>query len=260
MYKDKFVLSIIHDGRPVKETGGSYNRQVAIPFGSEYKIRLKNKNDRSCTARVTIDGVLASNMGDVIVNAGGTIDLERFITTSLKNGKRFKFVSVDHPNVDDPTKSENGIIRVEFRLAKKYDDLRIRPGFDIPYSYCPPFKEDNWGMKDSGWRYFSDPNNSTCGDFGNVTYTASKSKSSGDTVMSCCSYFNDAGATIEGSKSNQSFQYSNLDVEFRPSTILELKLVGLKTRPVNRNMKYCSQCGRRVKQRDKYCSACGNRL
>ena len=103
MYREKFVLSVIHDGRPVKESGSRGSRQVAIPFGSEYKIRLKNKNDRGCTARVTIDGIPISNFGDIIVNAGGTVDLERFITSSMNNGKRFKFVDLDHPDVDDPT-------------------------------------------------------------------------------------------------------------------------------------------------------------
>ena len=39
MYKDGFVLSILKDGRPLKEIDGV----ARIPFDSEYKVRLRNK-------------------------------------------------------------------------------------------------------------------------------------------------------------------------------------------------------------------------
>jgi len=181
MYRDKFVLSVIHDGHPVKETGRKWIREVAIPFDSEYKIRLKNKNDRSCTARVLIDGKRVSQLGDVIVTAGGTIDLERYIDRSLDKGKKFKFVTLDHQDVDDPTSSSNGIIEVEFRKAKQANGIKI----DYDWRYfdwaIPPYKEDNDGPQ---WTYSGGYDGSTAGAMGDVVndtvvYSASNNMSKG---------------------------------------------------------------------------------
>lgn len=250
MYKDKFVLSIIHEGYPVKETGHFSNREVAIPFGSEYKIRLKNKNDRSCAARVFIDGKKVSNKGDFVVNAGGSVDLERFIDRSLTEGKRFKFVSLDHPDVDDPTSGENGLIKVEFRLAKQPNGIKILP------NYWEHGDSDGTRWNNGGIRWF---NMSDVPTF--------KSKGISDSVS--CNYVNCAssieqGATVEGSQSYQSFHNIDLDIEEFPSAVLTLKIVGLRrSDPVEsfdrKPHKFCSHCGTRLRRDAKYCSECGRR-
>jgi len=261
MYKDKFVLSISHDGYPVKETGNRWDKEVAIPFDSEYKIRLKNKNDRSCTARVFIDGKRVSQLGDIIITAGDTIDLERYIDSSLEKGKKFKFVSLDHPDVDDPTSSSNGIVEIEFRKAKHKNDIKI------DYDWCnwfwfPSYKEDNNGPH---WIYNGGDVNGTAGNMGNVgsdivTYSASNSVKSfsGDGKLES---YASAGATVEGSKSNQQFTYSSLEVEDSVVS-LKLKIVGIKKDKIIHNVvyKYCSNCGNRIKRVDKYCSECGHRI
>jgi len=263
MYSKKFVLSVIHDGHPVKETGHKWCREVAIPFDSEYKIRLKNKNDRSCTARVFIDGKRVSQLGDVIVTAGGTIDLERYIDRSLNKGKKFKFVPLDHPDVDDPTSSSNGVIEVEFRKAKQQNGIKI--DFDWrDHPWFPPYKEDNDGTR---WSFSGGCEGSTAGamsDGSNTTvmYSASndvRSFSDGGLVTPKSS--KSAGATVEGSKSNQQFTYSNLEVEDHVVT-LKLKIVGIEKNKITRDIvyKYCSKCGNKVKRVDKYCSECGHRV
>ena len=271
MYRDKFVLSIIHD-RSVRESGHRGNKEIVIPFDSEYKIRLKNKNDRSCTARAFIDGKRVSQLGDFILHAGGTIDLERFVDRSLQMGKRFKFVSLDHSDVDDPTSSENGIIRVEFRLAKEKNGIKIRWE---PQAPLPPFKwptgpDKTWYYKKADWTF---EDGSTGGDLGNSTVYYSQTL--GDDTVRCsgqatksftksaCHIMDSAvekGATIEGGSSNQLFTYSDLDVETN-ATVLKLKMVGIKKESVrNSTHKYCSNCGYKTKRRDKYCSECGRRM
>ena len=263
MYRDKFVLSVIHDGHPVKETGCKWAREVAIPFDSEYKIRLKNKNDRSCTARVLIDGKRVSQLGDVIVTAGGTIDLERYIDRSLDKGKKFKFVTLDHQDVDDPTSSSNGIIEVEFRKAKQANGIKLdyRPS---DFVWRMPYKEDNDGPQ---WTYGGGDADGTAGDMGSdtVMYSASNgvrsfSKGGMFTPESSRSFVS-AGATVEGSKSNQQFSYSNLEVEEHAVT-LKLKIVGIGKSDIalDNVYKYCSKCGSKVKRIDKYCSECGHRI
>jgi hypothetical protein len=255
MYKDKFVLSIIHDGYPVKETGHFSSREVAIPFGSEYKIRLKNKNDRSCTARVFIDGRRVSNKGDFVIYAGGSVDLERFVDRSLTEGKKFKFVSLDHPDVDDPTSGENGLIKVEFRLAKQPNGIKIVPFYwEHGDTNADGARWDNGGIK---WFNMDDSR-------------SLKSKGLSDNISYTCNYVNcstsvEQGATVEGGQSNQSFGTVDLDVEDFPSVILTLKIVGLpKTRAVEvsdgKPHKFCSHCGNRLKRDARYCSECGRRV
>ncbi len=252
MYSNKFVLSIIHDGHPVKETGSWANKEVAIPFNSEYKIRLKNKNDRSCTARVFVDGKKVSGLGDFIITRGSSTDLERFVTSSLKQGKKFKFVSLDDPNVDDPTSSHNGIVKVEFRLAKEENGIKIQWPEPIVWKPIEPFRFNDWSFNYTSKTFSSD-----------VYYTNLDS----DTTMKRCSGKGTTpcavadGATVEGDHSNQSFTYSDLEVEDHPTAILRLKLVGIvgDIRKV-REHKYCSQCGYEVGRKDRYCSACGRRM
>ena len=265
MYRDKFVLSVIHDGHPVKETGRKWVREVAIPFDNEYKIRLKNKNDRSCTARVFIDGKRVSQLGDVIVTAGGTIDLERYIDRSLEKGKKFKFVPLDHQDVDDPTSSSNGIIKVEFRKAKHQNGIKIDYDWR-DFAWVLPYKEDNNGPQ---WTYSGGDADGTSGPMGNVVndtvmYSASnddgvRSFSGGE--LSTLKSSKSAGATVEGSKSNQQFTYSNLEVSDYTTT-LKLKIVGIEKNKISRDTayKYCSKCGNRIKRVDKYCSECGYKV
>jgi hypothetical protein len=251
MYKNKFVLSIIHDGCPVREDeycGIGSSRQVVIPFGDEYIIRLKNKNDRGCTARITIDGTPVSSFGDIIINNGGTVDLERFITTSMDKGKKFKFVSLDHPDVDDPTKSENGIIKVEFRLSKSTNTVKVLQPTTWPWppfdTYPNPWNKPYLGSDDFGFY-------TTCYSNFVGTSTNTKCKSLRNTIES--------GATIEGGNSNQTFTYSNLDVEESPSTTLTLKMVGINKNAPSTN-RYCTNCGAVIRKKDKYCGNCGKKL
>jgi len=233
MYNNKFVLSIINNGYPIKESGSRSNKQVVIPFGSEYKIRLKNKNDRDCTAKVTIDGIPISNFGNIIVGAGDTVEIERFITDSMSCGKKFKFVTLGHSDVDDPTSSDNGIVKVEFKLAKKKD---IKIDYN-PLNNVPLYK--------AGGLFRRNTNDTTY-------YSSNVSFSMFDISN---------GATIGGSNSSQVFTHSNLDVE-SDKTILKLKMVGIKQKNYQQvNNKYCTQCcGKVSKNKDNYCRYCGYKL
>ena len=269
MYKDKFVLSIIHDGYPVKETGGRYNRQVALPFDGEYKIRLKNKNDRSCTARVFIDGKKVSMLGDFVITAKGSVDLERFVDASLKRGKKFKFVSLDHKDVDDPTSSDNGIIKVEFRLAKEPDWLIVDP--IKPWEPIKPWKPDDTYR----WYYTNDHTTDHTTPVFDSHVTSYYCNSGGSSKMSDvsvgagvkrnnlvkCSADVSPGATVEGGKSNQQFSYTHIEVGDDVTT-LKLKIVGINdTNKIDRNEhKYCTNCGNKIRRTDKYCAGCGRKL
>lgn len=115
-YQNGFVVSIIHNGHPVRETRGEDGlRTCVLPFGSEYKIRLKNTGLDRAKVTVLIDGTpVFSGDKTLLLGCNETVDLERFVS-SLDKGRRFKFVPSSHAEVQDPTSQDNGVIRVTFQ-------------------------------------------------------------------------------------------------------------------------------------------------
>jgi hypothetical protein len=184
-------------------------------------------------------------LGDFIIDGGSTIDLERFVN-NLTDGKKFKFVTLDNPEVDDPFDSDNGIIKVEFRRAK-HNKLRLtQPDISSSWSMKTwPTQAELVDNSDVIWHYTNDlKSNNTLSDVTTVSYNCS---------TEFCS-----GATIEGSKSGQSFVYSNIEVEDTP-VVLKLKLIGI-TNSRKKNYTYCIECGSKLKHKSKYCSECGKKV
>jgi len=292
MYDSKFVLSIIHDGQPVREV----NRVVHLPFNSEYKIRLKNKDHSlRAKARVWVDGRKASNLGDLVLTPGDTLDLERFLDSSLSSGNRFKFVPLGDSRVNDPSDPQNGIVKVEFyRETPAWNDWQKNNPWN-PKKIVPltPSDPKIW-PKD-----FDKPYPDPYWYKGDLSYTC-HSQSSGKGTSSSCATPNStlgalfldgstpaainflshhgivpsvqeaAGATVEGSFSGQAFTLVN---DFRtdcyPVTLI-LTIRGLETPKPSvvykdycsnktPKVRFCAQCGaRRRKKVDRFCWRCGN--
>lgn len=115
MYRDSYVVALMVDGKIQKD---SDDGTVLIPFGSEYVLRLKNKLRKRAVADVWIDGKIA--VKGVVIDANGTVDLERFVADgNLNEGKRFKLARLTDPKVDQPNDSENGSIEVNFYPEKE---------------------------------------------------------------------------------------------------------------------------------------------
>ena len=205
-----FVVGINKDGRDIKEISG----EVAMPFYSEYKVKLKNSNDRRCVAKVFIDGKEVSNLGDIIVNANSDIELERFLDRSLNEGKKFKFVPVNHPEVDDPASPQNGVIRVEFRPEKKYveSDIQIWLNEHSTRTWMPTITDTS--IISTG----------TVSTLTNISTSTFLSNAYSSTIVNCSN--STAGATIGGNESYQKFSRTYFDVEDSP-IVLQLKLVGI---------------------------------
>ena len=116
MYHKKFVTCIKVNGKVLRENDG----EVAIPFGSEYSILLKNMNSVRAQARATIDGEDAS--GWLILQPKGELDLKRFIkNNNLDKGNKFKFIErtskiENHRGIG----VEDGLISVEYKFEKRY--------------------------------------------------------------------------------------------------------------------------------------------
>lgn len=251
-YQNDFVLAIMHSGSPVREISG----KVTLPFNSEYKIRLKNKHEYlRAKARVWVDGRQASNLGDLILRPGETLDLERFLDESMTSGRRFQFVPLSDRRVNDPTDSENGIIKVEF-----YREMSIK------WSIEPAIKWNNNWENDSLF-------NLSSGGFSSkgsgLTYGGSSNRTSISTyhVSNIAATPDQAGATVEGSNSNQQFVIGNdFTTEIFPTT-LTLKLQGPRIGAVNigsssaqqtSTIKFCPSCGARRLRKAGFCHRCGH--
>ena len=196
---ENLAVNVLDAQGLVKEIDG----QVALSFYDEYKVRLVNHNDRKATAKGFIDGVPVSKLGDIIIPANGKVDLERFLTHSLTEGARFKFVPLSDKRVDDPGREENGLVRVEFKLERKPIRIEIDPQI---------ITIDGWGNT-----YTVTTANNT------IPCDSTFVHDSVSTTLTSASL--ESGATIGGGKSDQKFQYAHVDLEDKV-IVLELKLKG----------------------------------
>lgn len=209
-YKNKFVVCVIVDGNIVKELD---NGQVNLPFGTEYTLRLRNKHPRRAICKLSIDGENVSS-GGFIIGANSYIDIER----PANIAKKFKFVSLDSEEAHDfgkngpnPNKTK-GTIVAEFALELGCD----------PYGGCQPVPMSKWEWDWQKYRYDKlavDPTKKSYLRATNHTfddkmikygagYQANEIKAlSFSSTSSCCSLDLQDGATVEGSKSSQSFTH-----------------------------------------------------
>jgi hypothetical protein len=113
-YKNNFVVAVRAANKILREN----NSTVAIPFGSEYQIVLKNLNTVRAQAKVEIDGEDVS--GWLILQPNSKLELERFIRNgNLTSGNRFRFIErtskiEDHRGIG----IEDGIVKVTYKFEK----------------------------------------------------------------------------------------------------------------------------------------------
>jgi hypothetical protein len=113
-YSNKFVLCLLMNGTIQQERKDG---TLEIPFGSEYGIRLRNKNDRRAVGELYLDGEV---VGRWAVPANGHIDIFRH----QKFDRAFKFVSLDsgdaheHGKSGDNADKGKGVVEARFYLEK----------------------------------------------------------------------------------------------------------------------------------------------
>lgn len=232
-YDQGHVACVIVSGQVKREQAEGSERTVRIPFDSEYAIRIKNKTNYRSLVKVLIDGTVCAER--LLLRPQQSIDLERFVIDGdLSKGKRFKFVTAQNPNVQDPTAGENGLIQVI-----------VEPESQYTYAYNPTPNWSIWnfiqngggiggctnGVASGGGAYSGQPIGGT---YMNVSSNgqAANGSSNGSIAVSNCtgSAFTtqagmtytsntmspptaampkDLGATVEGSVSNQRFVETN---------------------------------------------------
>jgi hypothetical protein len=117
-YSNKFVMSVLLNGQPQKELA---NGVVKLPFGTEYSLRFRNKNNRRAVVHILIDGEDVSGNG-YIVPANSHVDIKRHHDVD----RSFKFVSLDSADAVDfgkngPNEDKvKGTIEARFYLEKEH--------------------------------------------------------------------------------------------------------------------------------------------
>jgi len=214
-YSKGFVASIILKNKPLREFKYGDRRTVKVPYGSEYVIRLKNKTADPALVEVSIDGTDVLNGSDLVLKAGQTFDLERFVESNLK-GKKLKYISLEEGassgEIDDPFREDNGLVKVKFHKAYKLSKRSLN---DLPF--CGAVINHDYFLKGGPTVQVND-----------ISYSSTSRQMSFDSNSDIQTNFfsssvpENKGATVEGSDSSQSF--SNTSDYYRATLEAEVDI------------------------------------
>lgn len=235
MYSNFLVAVIKHNDQILRENGNV----VAMPFGEEFSILIKNLNNRRAKVRVFIDGSDALDGTELVIDAKNQIDLKRFIKKGNMNaGNAFKFIerteSVEnHRGIN----AEDGLVRVEFVYEVDYGTFRQHA--------LSVLRSVGGSSLASGSIY---PQGSLSSTYSSVAV-------------------NTAGITAPGSVNNQKFTttyWAGDDSTTKGTIILQMvgkvgtttvsEAVTVKAKPK------CTSCGKMNKATAKFCTNCGTGL
>lgn len=257
MYNQKMVCSVKCDGKILRE----FDDTVAIPFGSEYSLLLKNLNTRKALVKVEIDGEDVTG-GGLIISPNQTVDFERYILDgNLSTGPKFKFIEKTEQISDyRGDRVEDGIVRVTYQFEAVqptyYYDL-----FNTYFRSSPSIGKG--GNQVYGASYLSNMSVGSSLGTNSVDGTSQETYTSGTLNIST----NDAGITTKGSDSNQKFQYGNIGALEATEYVICLNLRGqvgqhVVQQPVTVRRKIrCNVCGKtNLLTNNKFCPECGTNL
>jgi len=265
MYSNGHVVAVQVNGKTVNDSNG----KVLLPFGVEYSLMLKNRNDRKAVARVYIDGDEVTKTGKLILEANSSLNLERYIE-DMDNGAKFKFVPLSHQDVDDKGDSEKGWIEVRFQLVKPpqmpviihedhiyHEHHHHHDSWEYPIYKGPFYYGNSIWCSANGGNITATLNS---GGTGNLKADATSINYSSNAILGS-NFSQEAGATIRGNNSNQKFSYSYVGELESIETVIRFQLVGTSDKKVasHYTKTHCNQCGKRYETNDNFCSKCGTK-
>lgn len=251
MYSNKFVMCVLLHGRPQKELA---NGVVSLPFGTEYALRFRNKNDRRAVVKIYIDGENVSG-GGYVIQPHSHVDIKRH----HDKDSAFKFVSLDSPEAldhgkDGPNPNKlKGTIEARFSLERERPHVIYRdvhhdhhhhhhhdyprplpiPTFP-PYVWPQPYWSSSNELLRDGFTYNAGDapvaGASNCSLGGGTTSSLGMGGATPIRSRDAVSSFSPGqelqdGATVEGYSTGQSFYSTSVDCE-EAETVLKLFLQG----------------------------------
>ena len=294
MYSKKVAAAIKVNGKILREQGDI----VALPFGSEYSVLIKNLNSVRIQVKVHVDGVDATDGTWIVISPNSSLELERFIKNgNWSAGNRFKFIErtaaiEEHRGI----KVDDGLVRIEYQTEQKVEVETIkrthyeylpapRPWWPYPYDrrkgrrWSDPITDRRRPTFSSGFTRSIRPTASGSSLSSSQLYKSTATTPTMDSSLSETSCFNsnsvftagvppvnEAGITVEGSVSHQQFVSA---AWFQTTGVTEVLVFHLKGKvgeiaveqAVTVNHKpECKTCGKANKATNKFCAECGTAL
>jgi len=234
MYNEKMIATVKVGGKVLRE----FKDTVFLPFASEYEIYLKNLNTVRASVRVFVDGNDVLGGRSLIIEPNSDLSLERSIAGgNLTEGNKFKFIErtetiEKHRGIG----AEDGIVRIEYQ-----------------YERLPQFRHPTFTQHSSDW-------------YGLPRGVVSKGIG-GASLSTTRAYSTNAGITVPGSHSTQSFKQGSYFAVEDTKHVIVLRLLGESkdyepvTNPVTvKHKPECQTCGKLNKSGSKFCSECGTSL
>lgn len=233
--------------RPIK------NGKVYLKDGEEFEIEIFNPLQNTVKAEIYINGNSATN-GGLVIRPGKRQYLDCF--TSTRKKFTFNTYSVDNDIESKKAIEKNGLVEVFFYKEKS-----------ISY----------WPNKYYDWSYYYQPchwNSPTTTIYGSggtntITGESSGGISSSDlngsisigstgVFYSSCSI--ETGRVEGGSSSSQQFHNVDMDFELFCISQISYQILPESTKPIEVSelrKKFCTDCGRKLKDSFKFCPDCG---
>lgn len=260
VYQNKFVVAIKVHGQILREDGDT----VALPFGAEYSVLVKNLNAVRAQFKLSIDGAETTSGGWIVVSANGSVEMERFIKDgNWDSGNRFKFIErTAEVEAHRGVKADDGLVRVEYRVEV------VRPVIPVPHyePYPVPWLPPHPPPRPPFYpRPPIRPRYGITGPARAASLGASSGKREvGRLVPPSRRLRSDVGITVPGSISDQRFVPAEF-FQTGNSEVIVLRLrghIGAKpvTSPITvKTQAVCSTCGKKSKP-GQFCQRCGTAL
>lgn len=270
MYSNKLAVAIKHNGKILREN----KDLVALPFGSEFTVLVKNLNSKRAKFTLHIDGIDVLDSQEIIVNGNSEVELKRFIRNgNMNEGNAFKFIERTAAIEDGPRgiKIDDGTVRVEYWFEVDKPEIKVKDIYWDKHYYrdylssAVPLGNITTSTLRGTVNQVTAQNAPFSATLSTATaYNASTNISTklGDSTVD----FNDAGITVPGSKVDQKFTPIYGFQSELNSHVIILRMVGMVgavnvTAPITVKTKnICSTCSHTNKHNAKFCSGCGTSL
>lgn len=275
-------------GKVLREFDGT----VALPFGSEYTILLKNLSTQRASVKISIDGQDATEGVSLIVNAGESMELKRFLKNgNLNAGNAFKFIEkTAQIEAYRGNKAEDGLLTVTYEFERDFSSYQTYPykglrNYESPTwtSYDPYSTQEDFFFSQGSNKKRSiakgteietlPGSNLRCYNASAVQtmYSATADNYANDGAMSLtasasasASMQNVSGITAPGSIIEQEFKMTTGFWGDGNKHTMTLKMVGaikgqevVKEAVIVKKLQRCQMCGTNTKQTAKFCHNCG---
>ena len=267
VYSNNFVVALKSQGKVLREKGD----EVYLPFGSEFEVFLKNLDDRRAVVSIEIDGNDVLDGEDLVINGNSDFSLRGFMEGTTVH-RRFRFIEKTREISEfRGDRAEDGIVVVKVRheIKRPYVPWYTGPN---PIIGGGNISRGGWGSGGGGGGnqvYYSnhvthcvDPSQQVLGCSIGSSGPTGHAGDQGVDGMVNASIQNDAGITVEGSKTNQEFHNVSVGELTSAKTICIRMIGGHGEKPVTEayyatKRVTCKYCGRRNSTNWNNCPGCG---